>query len=412
MARYLTNDKAIQAAKASPGDFKINDGGGLFLLIRKTGAKLWRYRYKIAGKENQFALGEYPKIGLAEARKERDEASDLVKRGIHPAHNRRSERDANIESAASGQRKSENTFRRVALDWLAEGAKQWVPGTYRAKQARLDRLVLPIIGDIPIEELNVKQIRPLILSLSTASAWAPVHAKGDISAVFDFAVARGLCDSNPVFLLRSLVVMPKSQNKAVLFAPELRELFDKLIAYRGYPDTDSALRLILLTASRPGEVAHAEWTEIDLDAAIWRRPAAKMKGRLDNISPLSDQAVSLLTELRKISGGRYLIPRRDGANKPVDPARFSFAMRGFNLADRASPHCFRATFSTWANERGYRPDAIEKQLAHAPRDAVRAAYDKSLLIEERRKMMQDWADWLTTLESANTAPSTNPRKVA
>lgn len=405
MARYLTNDKAIQAAKAGPADFKINDGGGLFMLVRKTGVKLWRYRYKIAGKENLFALGEYPLMSLAEARAARDAAANLVKRGIHPAHHRKTEKAANIEATEATKRKSENTFYRAAAAWLAEGKKKWAPGTYRAKSARLDRFVLPAISETPLEELTVKQLRPLLLKLTNGGAWAPVHAKGDISGVFDFAVARGWCDANPVYLLRSLVAMPKSQSKAVLLAPELRELFHKLAAYHGFPDTDAALRLILLTAARPGEVANAEWTEIDFESRLWRRPAAKMKARTDHVLPLSEQAVSMLTRLQQFSGGRYLIPRRDGSNKSVDPARFSVAMRGFNLGERASPHCFRATFSTWANERGYRPDAIEKQLAHAPRDAVRAAYDKSLLIEERRKMMQDWADWLSTLESENVIPA-------
>lgn len=411
MARYLTNDKAIQAAKAGAADFKINDGGGLFLLVRKTAAKLWRYRYKIAGKENLFALGEYPLMSLGEARAARDEAAKLVKQGIHPAHHRKAEKEKNIEATEAGKRKTENTFRRAALAWLEDGKKKWAANTVIAKNGRLERFILPKIGDRPIEELTVKDLRPLLLSLSTGGAWAPVHAKGDMSGVFDYAVRHGWCDANPVFLMRSLIAFPKSQNKAVLLAPDLRKFFPLLAGHHGYPETKSALRLMLLTAARPGEVANAEWKDFDFEAKLWRRPAEKMKAREDHVSPLSEQAVALLSELRQMSYGRYLIPRRDGKEKPVDIARFSTAMRGFDVAERASPHCFRATFSTWANEKGYRPDAIEKQLAHSPKDVVRAAYDKSLLVEERRKMMQDWADWLTILEAENIIPG-NFGKVA
>lgn len=404
MARYLTNDKAIQGAKPGAADYKIKDGAGLFLLVRHTGARLWRYRYKIAGKENMYALGEYPAMSLAEARAAKEAAAALVKQGIHPAHHRKAEKNKNIEATEAGKRKTENTFRRAALAWLEAGKEHWAPSTIVAKQSRLDRFILPKIGDHPIEELTVKELRPLILALSTGGAWAPVHAKGDLSSVFDYAVRHGWCDANPVFLMRSLVAFPKSQSKAVLLAPDLRKFFGLLAGYHGHPETKAGLRLMLLTASRPGEVAKAEWKEIDLESKLWRRAAEKMKGREAHLSPLSDQAATLLIELRMMSRGRYLIPRRDGKEKPVDIARFAVAMRGFDVAERASPHCFRATFSTWANEKGYRPDAIEKQLAHSPKDAVRAAYDKSLLVEERRKMMQDWADWLSLLEAENVIP--------
>ncbi|MCZ7655382.1 MAG: site-specific integrase [Rhodocyclaceae bacterium] len=251
----------------------------------------------------------------------------------------------------------------------------------------------------------MKTLRPLLLDLK-GGAWTAIHIKGDLSGIFDFAILRGWCESNPVYLLRSLVQIPRSESKAALQTPQLRDFFKQLAGYRGWPETALALRLILLTAARPGEVAAAEWVEIDFEARLWRRPAAKMKARLDHISPLSDQAAALLQELCAITGNSaHLVPRRDGTPRPIDPARFAYAMRDLALAERASPHCFRATFSTWANERGFRLDAIEKQLAHVPRDAVRAAYDRSLLIDERRTMMQAWADYLTTLEAENVIVS-------
>lgn len=423
MARFLINDKAIQAAEPKGADYKLNDGGGLFLLVKANGAKLWRYRYKLAGKENLYALGEYSRapageseeqrsqriaagfLTLAEARIERDRASGLVAKGIHPAHHRQGERQRNIEASEARKQKSENSFERAARAWLEDGKGKWAAGTHRAKKARVEKHLLPALGELPLEEIGVKTLRPLLLDLK-GGAWTAVHIKGDLSGIFDFAILRGWCESNPVYLLRSLVEIPRSENKAALQAPQLREFFKKLAGYRGWPETALALRLILLTAARPGEVAAAEWSEIDFEARLWRRPAAKMKARVDHISPLSEQAFALLQELRAITGNSaYLVPRRDGTQRPIDPARFAYAMRDLALAERASPHCFRATFSTWANERGFRPDAIEKQLAHVPRDVVRAAYDRSLLIEERRTMMQAWADYLSSLEAENVIVS-------
>lgn len=423
MARFLTNDKAIQAAKKQAVDYKLNDGGGLFLLVKSGGSKLWRYRYKLAGKENTFALGEYTRapdgeseaqraqriaagfLTLAEARTERDRARGLVAKGIHPAHHRQGERQRNIEASEARKRKTENSFERAARAWLEDGKSKWAAGTCRAKKARIEKHLLPALGDLPLEEIGVKTLRPLLLDLK-GGAWTAIHIKGDLSGIFDFAIVRGWCDANPVYLLRSLVEIPRSESKAALQPPQLRDFFKKLTGYRGWPETALALRLILLTASRPGEVAAAEWSEIDFEARLWRRPAAKMKARVDHISPLSEQAVALLQELRAITGNSaHLVPRRDGTQRPIDPARFAYAMRDLALAERASPHCFRATFSTWANERGFRPDAIEKQLAHVPRDAVRAAYDRSLLIEERRTMMQAWADYLSALAAENVIVS-------
>lgn len=423
MARFLINDKAIQAAEPKGADYKLNDGGGLFLLVKANGTKAWRYRYKLAGKENLYAMGEYGRapageseeqraqriaaglLTLAEARIERDRASGLVAKGIHPAHHRQGERQRNIEASEARKQKSENSFERAARAWLEDGKGKWAAGTHRAKKARVEKHLLPALGERPLEEIGVKTLRPLLLDLK-GGAWTAVHIKGDLSGIFDFAILRGWCESNPVYLLRSLVEIPRSESKAALQAPQLRDFFRKLAGYRGWPETACGLRLILLTASRPGEVANAEWTEFDFEARLWRRPAAKMKARVDHVSPLSEQAVALLQDLRAITGtSRHLVPRKDGTERPIDPARFAYAMRDLALAERASPHCFRATFSTWANERGFRPDAIEKQLAHVPRDVVRAAYDRSLLIEERRTMMQAWADYLSALEAENVIVS-------
>lgn len=173
--------------------------------------------------------------------------------------------------------------------------------------------------------------------------------------------------------------------------------------YRGYPETSLCLRLIALTACRPGEAADAEWDEFDFEEALWRRPAAKMKARRDHVSPLSAQAIAVLKDLQCITGGRrYLFPHRNGKGFTT-PNRLTYAMRDMNLGRGTTPHCWRTTFSTWANENGYRPDAIERQLAHVESNKVRATYNKALLLDQRRTLLQDWADYLSAAEDRGTA---------
>ena len=186
---------------------------------------------------------------------------------------------------------------------------------------------------------------------------------------------------------------------------QIRQLFTKLRAYHGYPETVICLRLIALTACRPGEAADAEWSEFDFEARLWRRPAEKMKAGREHVCPLSDQAVALLDQLRPITGEhRYLFPHRDKPDTFATTARLCYLMRDLAIAKGASPHCWRTTFSTWANENGYRPDAIERQLAHTESNKVRATYNKALLVDERRKLTQAWGDYLEMAEEENVIP--------
>jgi len=215
-------------------------------------------------------------------------------------------------------------------------------------------------------------------------------------------VKRGLVESNPVPGLRGLVRIPRSESKAALTLAQIRELFTKLRGYRGFPESVMCLRLIALTACRPGEACDAEWSEFDLEAKLWRRPAEKMKGRRDHVSPLSTHAIAMLESLRAITGGgRYLFPHRQKPDGFATTARLCYLMRDLNVAKGASPHCWRTTFSTWANENGHPPDAIERQLAHVESNRVRATYNKALMVEERRQIMQAWGDYLAMAEAEN-----------
>jgi integrase len=405
MPQNLLTDAKVRNAKPREKPYKLPDGGGLLLLVEPHGAKKWRWRFRLANKENLFAVGLYPIMGLADARKARDAARALVAKGINPAHQRKEEQRQNIAEDEARQREAKGTFNKLTDAWLAEGEAVWATATYQQKKSRVKRYVRPTLGTLPITQIGATQIRTVLDACRKAGAWSAVNVKGDLSAIFDYAVKRGLVDANPLPGLRALVRIPQSESKAALTLPQLRQFFVKLRGYHGYPETIMCLRLIALTACRPGEAADAEWSEFDIEARLWRRPAAKMKADRDHVSPLSEQALALLGQLRVVTGdGRYLFPHRDKPDTFATPARLRYLMRDLNIAKGASPHCWRTTFSTWANENGHRPDAIERQLAHVESNKVRATYNKAMLVEERRKIMQAWGDYLAMAEAENVIP--------
>ncbi|WP_446027530.1 tyrosine-type recombinase/integrase [Lelliottia amnigena] len=399
MPENILTDAKIRSAKPTDRDWKLSDGGGLFLLIKKTGSKLWRWKYRLDGKENLFAIGPFPQTSLSDARAARERARALVTLGIHPAHDRQRIRQCNIEALEERRRARESSFAKVSRDYLAEIKPVFAASSYRTKESRIRKYLSPRFDSYALRDIGVKQIRALLEDCKSHGAWAAIHVKGDLSAILEFAVVRGLIDSNPIPNLRGLLRVPVSENKAAMTREQIQNFFLALRGYRGYPETALCLRLIALTACRPGEAADAEWDEFDFTDSVWRRPAAKMKARREHISPLSLPAIAILQDLQRITGGgQYLFPHRSGKGFTT-PNRLSYAMRDMNLGRGTTPHCWRTTFSTWANENGFRPDAIERQLAHVESNKIRATYNKALLLEERRILLQRWAEYLTEVEN-------------
>ena len=273
MPQNLLTDAKVRNGKPREKPYKLSDGGGLFLLVEPHGVKKWRWKFRLANKENLFAIGMFPDVGLADARKARDAARDLVAKGINPAHQRKEEQRQNIAEDEARRREIEGAFGKVAVAWLAENKSVWAADTHRAKESRVKRYLLPSLGGLPITKIGAVEIRPVLEGCRAGGAWAAVNVKGDLSAIFDYAVNRGLVDTNPMPGLRALVRIPQSESKAALTLSQLRYLFAKLRAYRGYPETIICLRLIALTACRPGEAANAEWSEFDFEARLWRRSA-------------------------------------------------------------------------------------------------------------------------------------------
>lgn len=391
-------DARIRTTKPDAKPVKLADGGGLYLEVRPSGKKLWRYRYRIADKENLFAIGEYPDISLAEARAEHDKARALVKQGVHPSHNRQAVR-------LSTQLANANTFEAVAVEWISKKAGRWTPYYRRQVENFLSADVFPYVGKLPIRSVTAGHLLEIIRRIEERGAsTVALLVRQWSSAIFRYAVATLRADSDPAAALRGAIHRPRVEHRKPLTKGQIKDFTEALEKYGGYRTTVIALRLLLLTFVRPGELRKALWSEFDLDAAEWRVPAERMKMREPHIVPLSIQTVILLKELQTYTGGRGLLfPNYRRPNDCMTATTLNRALErmGFNGKDSIgfSAHGFRATASTLLNEQGYRSDVIERQLAHAERDKVRASYNHAEYMDERKAMMQEWADLIDRLSS-------------
>ena len=384
-------DAKVRNAKPAEKPLKLTDGGGLYLEVRPSGTKLWRLRYRIDGKENVFAIGSYQEIGLADARNEREKTKPLIRQGIHPSHNRQAERLA--VSAANA-----NTFEAVAREWIKKKAPGWTPYYLRQVERFMAADVFPFVGKLPIRNVSAAHLLDILGRIEArGAATVALLVRQWSSAVFRYAVATLRADADPAAALKGAIHRPKVQHNKPLSRELIAEFSKVLEQYGGYRTTVIALRLMLLTFVRTVELRKAEWSEFDLDRAEWRIPAERMKMRETHIVPLSRQVVELLRELSTHTGGRRLLfPNYRKPNECMTATTLNRALErmGFNGKDSIgfSAHGFRATASTMLNEMGFRADVIERQLAHAERNKVRASYNQAEYLEERRQMMQAWAD--------------------
>lgn len=407
-------DAKIRNTKPGDKPIKLADGGGLYLEVRPTGTKLWRYRYRIAGKENVFALGEYVQapsgetgeqaevrraggmLTLAEARARREECRALVKQGIHPAHHRQAMR---MELAAQHA----NTFAAVAREWIAKKKPRWTPYYLRQVERFLEADVFPYIGELPIRNVTAAHLLEIIRHIEARGAvTVALLVRQWASAIFRYAVATLRADADPAAALKGAIHRPKVEHRKPLNREQIAAFLKVLERYGGYRTTVIALRLMLLTFVRTVELRAAQWNEIDFERAEWRIPAERMKMREPHIVPLSRQAVELLRELHTYTGRRgFLFPNYRNPQTCMTATTLNRALErlGFNGKDGIgfSAHGFRATASTLLNEMGFRPDVIERQLAHAERNKVRASYNQAEYLEERRDMMQRWGDFIDSL---------------
>lgn len=392
------NDTKIKNLR-EPG--KHADGAGLYLEVTPTGSKYWRMKYRFGGKEKRLAFGVYPTVSLKQARDRREQARQALDRGSDPGELRKAAKAKAVEDAV-------NTLEAVTLDWLDHQASRWAPVTLGRIRASLEADIFPALGSRPMASVTAREIMAAVQRIEARGASEmAARALQRIKAAFRYAVIHHRIESNPLLdLIPGEILKPRRvQHRPAMSDRELPAFLKKLAAYEGDPHTLRALQLLMLTGVRPGEVRGARWAEVDIDAAQWRIPAERMKMRAEHLVPLSTQAVEVLEAMKPLSGNRDLVfPSPFYPSKPLSENTLNSALARMGYKGEATAHGMRSLFSTVANEAGWDTDVIERQLAHAERNQVRAAYNRSTYVQERAKLMQWWADYLDRRKIGKTLP--------
>lgn len=416
------SDTAIRTRKPAAKPIRMTDGDGLYLLLQPNGARWWRFDYRrpVTGKPNTLSLGTYPEVSLAMAREKRDELRRLRSQGIDPGAHRQSNKVASSERAA-------NSFEVVALEFLAVKAKDWTPGNYAKQLQRLRKHSLPWLGALPMAEIGVGELRPVIERISERQNYEQAHrVLSQLSAIFKFAVATRRAERD---WARDLVAILPARRKGrfptMTDPKEIGGILRAIEGYNGSFTVQCALKLAPMLFVRPGELRGARWEEIELDhpdGARWVIPAMRRKLRLaaktdpatsPHIVPLPKQAQAILTELHNVSGRReHLFPGERDPQRSISDNTLNAALRRLGYRkDEIVAHGFRHMASTLLNEMGFRADAIEQQLSHVT-GGVRGVYNLATYLPERYEMMQAWADYLTDLRDGTSNVLRFPQRAA
>ena len=397
-------DIKVKATKPSTKPLKLFDGGGLFLLVTPTGGKLWRLKYRFGGTEKLLTLGTYPQTTLTEARQRRTDARSLLDKGIDPAATKKAQKAAETEES--------ETFEVIAREWHNRHSSNWAPSHADKIIRRLELYIFPWIGDKPVRSITPPELLACLRRLEDKGTLDTAHrAKQNCGQVFRYAIASGRADRDPTPDLRGALPPYQKQHYAAITDPEqVGALLRAIDGYRGGFPTVCALKLAPLFFLRPGELRQAEWAEFDLDQAEWNVPVERLKLRTTekirrkgefHLVPLSRQAVSILQDLHALTGsGRYVFPSTRTATRPMSNNTVNAALRrlGYDTKTEMTGHGFRAMARTILDEVLHvRPEIIEHQLAHAVRDPLGRAYNRTTHLPERRKMMQEWANYLDQL---------------
>lgn len=403
----MLSDVEIRKAKPKEKPYKLSDERGLYLLIQPAGGKLWRFKYRFEGKQKALALGQYPDVSLTLARKRRDEAREAVAQGIDPGAVRKAEKTARAGATA-------NSFEVIAREWHGKHRHKWTEGHAARILDRLEKDVFPWIGKRPAAEVTAPELLATLRRIESRGALDTAHRMHQVcSQVFRYAIATGRAERNPGQDVTGALPPVKSKHRATITAEkEIGELMRNIEAYNGTLTTRCALKLSAYTFCRPGEIRHMEWAEIDVEKAEWRIPAHKMKMRAIHIVPLSSQALAALEEIHPLTGhGKYVFPSERAPSRCMSEVTILAALRRMGYTkEQMTAHGFRSMASTRLNESHlWHRDAIERQLAHAERDEIRAAYNYAEHLPERRKMMTWWADYLDALrDGAKVLPFRKP----
>jgi len=408
MKTYADNklsNLTVKHAKPQTKKYKLPDGGGLYCEVLSTGTKVWRYNYRLQGKQKTYTIGKYPKINLKQARTQRDQARDNVSAGIDPSQKKRVE--AKILK--------EHIFQSVAATWVADKKPQWSHSNYKRTFRYLEKDIYPYLGQNDIATINAPEIIAIIKTVADrGSIDTAKRIKGVVQQVFDYALAYGKAIRNPAKDINLRLILPptcKTHFASIKDPQILGQLLSGIDNYHGAISIKYALNILLLVMLRPSELSNAEWSEIDFNAKIWTVPAKhrKLSQYLKNanrredahIVPSSQQVMTRLKKLHQYTGkGHYIFPSPRGKSRPINSNSLRMALRGMGFdKDTITSHGFRGTASTFLNSQCFRSDAIEAQLSHKDKNAIRAAYNHADYMPERQQMLQVWADYLDTLRT-------------
>lgn len=392
--RHMTlTDTKIRNAKSNEKSYKLSDSGGLYLLVSIKGGKWWRFDYRYNGKRKTISMGTYPDTSLAAARGRRDDARKLVANGIDPSIHRK------IEKAKAGK----DTFEAISREWYSKYSPNWSKNHGSRILRRLERDVFPWLGSRPVNDISPPELLTALRRIENRGAIETAHrALQNCGQIFRYAIATARAERDPSGDLKGAIPPAKTKHHASITDPKkIGGLLRAIDGYDGTFVTKCALQLAALLFVRPGELRHAEWSEFDFENKEWRIPSEKMKMPSQHIVPLSKQAISIFNEIHPLTGNSgYVFPSIRSNKRAMSENTVNAALRRLGYSsDEMTGHGFRSLASTRLNEMGWNRDAIERQLAHAERNNIRAAYNYAEHLEERREMMQAWADYLDTQRS-------------
>jgi integrase len=384
-------DTQIKRIKPDTKPYKVSDGGGLFLWVTPSGGKIWRWTYRYEGRAKLMTFGKYPDVPLSLARERHTEARNLLANGLDPMAQRKAVKTA--EKAAI-----ENSFQSITSLWMEHWQDGKSPRHVDYVKRRMEADILPCLGARPIADIEAPELVAMTKAIEQRGARdIAKRALETVGQVFRYSIAHGYSKRNPASEIRPSDILKSTRkvNYARIDAKELPQLLRTLEVYQGTHVTRLAMKLMALTVVRTSELIGAKWSEFDLEAARWNIPAERMKMRTPHIVPLAGQALEVLDTLRTLSGqSKWLFPGDRSVSKPMSNNTILKALERMGYKGRMTGHGFRGLASTILHEQGYAHEHIELQLAHAPRNAVSAAYNHALYLEPRAKMMQDWADFL------------------
>ncbi|HCA7188436.1 tyrosine-type recombinase/integrase [Escherichia coli] len=390
------NDMQIRRAKPEAKAYTLGDGQGLSLLVEPNGSKSWRFRYRYAGKPKMISLGVYPTITLAEARARRDEARKIVAEGKNPSEVRK-------EQKLALRIQSENAFEKIAREWHQMKSAKWSAGYASDIIEAFQNDIFPYVGTRPVGEIKPLELLNVLRKIEKRGALEKMRkVRQRCSEVFRYAIATGRAEFNPAADLSSALEVHKSNHFPFLKSDEIPDFLRALDSYAGSRLVQIATKLLMVTGVRTIELRAALWQEFDLDNAIWEIPAERMKMRRPHLVPLSTQALGFLNELKSMTGNyRYVFPGRNDPNKPMSEASVNQLIKRIGYAGKLTGHGFRHTLSTILHENGFNTAWIEMQLAHVDKNTIRGVYNHAQYIENRKKMMQWYSDFIINLNGEN-----------